>query len=168
MSLDSNCHANPNHLFISKLISKHKDLSQSFGVKRLEFSWTTHEWIMKKSCNVSNVKEERTFNNCVIVSFSLKGTLLAQLSSTLPLRYLIIKVYAKKLMMQTRASQWTWTSFPLCSVHSVTKTGPRKSRKEKRQANVISPKVLLPWADSQIYFQSSINGYREAEAFKLI
>lgn len=102
------------------------------------------------------------------MSFSLKGTLLAQLSSTLPLRYLIIKVYAKKLMMQTRVSQWTWTSFPLCSVHSVTKTGPRKSRKENRQANVIYPKVLLPWVDSQIYFQSSINGYREAEAFKLI
>lgn len=51
MSLDSNWHANPNHL----LISNHRDLWQSFGIKRLEFSWTIHEWIMKKSFNVSKI-----------------------------------------------------------------------------------------------------------------
>lgn len=57
----------------------------------------------KKLCYVSNVRgEKRLFNNCVIVSSSLKGTFLAQITSNLPLRYLIIKVYAKKLMMQTR------------------------------------------------------------------
>lgn len=36
------------------------------------------------------------------MSFSLKGTFLAWMPSTLPLRYLIIKEYAKKPMMQTR------------------------------------------------------------------
>lgn len=37
-----------------------------------------------------------------LLSSNLKRTFLAWISSTLPLRYLIIKVYAKKLMMQTR------------------------------------------------------------------
>lgn len=46
------------------------------------------------------------------MSFSLKVTFLAWLSSTLPLRYLIIKVYAKNLMMQTRLLHMNLDFFP--------------------------------------------------------
>lgn len=55
---------------------------------------------------------ERLFNNCIIVSSSLKGTFLAWISSILPLRYLIIRVYAKKLMMQTGVLHMNLDLFP--------------------------------------------------------